>query len=351
MKNKILHIGVDGGFIKSFINFVKEEFDFNAHYFLITSCNKGESVYPNVKLAPRTIISRLKHYVEATVRMHQARKIIFHGIFDTKLVFILFLMPWLLKKSCWVLWGGDLYIYRLGDKNWKWRVAEYFRRPVIKKFQVITTTVPGDYELTKDWYSTKGKFIQNLMYKSHVYRRLNNIGISEKMNGDIFIQVGNSSDPSNNHIEILELISKKRDLSIKVFCPLSYGSDVHKDFVIQKGKELLGDRFIPLTELMSFDDYNNHMASIDIAIFNHDRQQAMGNIIGLVSLGKKVVLKNSVTPYKFFSDLGISIYTLDDENLFEPMDADQAKVNINRAKSYFTSERLKMNWMEVFDEK
>ena len=57
-----------------------------------------------------------------------------------------------------------------------------------------------------------------------------------------------------------------------------------------------------MTDLMSFDDYNKYLASIDIAIFHHDRQQAMGNVIGLISLGKKVVLKDSISSYEFFTD-------------------------------------------------
>lgn len=351
MSNKILHIGVDGSFTKSFIELVKEEFDFDDHYFLITSDNNEKSIYSNVTLAPRTIPSRLKHYAEATIRMHQARKIILHGLFDTKLVFILFLMPWLLKKSCWVLWGGDLYIYKQGEQNWRWRVAEFFRRPVIKGIQVITTTVPGDYELVKDCYGATGIYIQNLMYQSHLYRKLDDIRRAEKKKDKIFVQIGNSSDPSNNHFEILDFISKKVDLPIEVFCPLAYGSNTHRNDVIKKGKELLGERFSPLTEVVSFDDYNRYMSSIDIAIFNHNRQQAMGNIIGLISLGKKVVLKSSVTPYKYFSDLGIKVYTLEDKDLFEPMESELVKMNVKKAKDYFTLERLKMNWKEVFDAK
>lgn len=49
--------------------------------------------------------------------------------------------------------------------------------------------------------------------------------------------------------------------------------------VIIKGKELFGEKFIPLTEFMTFEKYLEFLGSIDIAIFAHKRQQAMGNTI------------------------------------------------------------------------
>jgi len=266
-------------------------------------------------------------------------------------VFILFLMPWLLRKSCWVLWGGDLYTYNHGEKNWKWKLSELFRRPVIRNIKTITTTVPGDYVLAQKWYGARGGFIQNLMYKSHVCRNIDEECLARETRDSTYIQVGNSSDPANNHIEALSFISESQPGLCEIFCPLSYGSDANKKSVIKSGRLLFGDRFHPITELMSFDDYNKYLATIDVAIFNHDRQQAMGNIIGLLSMGKKVVLKSSVTPYEFFSELGLVVYTLTDKDLLKPMDVHVAKENIAIAKSFFTPERLIMNWAEVFNEK
>lgn len=351
MSKKILHIGMDGGFLRSFIDFVKDEFEFDKHSFLITTEKYQKSDYKNVVLSQRTVFARLRHYALSVIKMHQSDKVVLHGLFDTKFVFILFLMPWLLRRCCWVLWGGDLYIHHLGEKNWKWKLSEFFRRPVIMNINTITTTVPGDYGLAQKWYGARGSFIQNLMYKSHVCRGTGEEFLPKESKGSIYIQVGNSSDPANNHIEVLSFISENQTGLCEIFCPLSYGSDAHKRYVIKTGKMLFSDRFHPITELMSFDDYNKYLATIDVAIFNHDRQQAMGNIIGLISMGKKVVLKSSITPYEFFTDLELGVYTLADEDIFEPIDVAEAQKNIAIARNYFTLERLKMNWTEVFDEK
>jgi len=348
---KILHIGGCDKFLPPLIEFIKENFDFDQHEFLLRSGMGKAPDYPNVKVYERKIIERLKFYIVALLKMHRADKVILHGLFDIKLVFILFFTPWLLRKCYWVMWGGDLYVYQLGDRNWKWRVREFFRRPVIKNIKCFTTTVPGDYKLAQDWYNIKSKWIHNLMYPSHLFRDAETIICNKFDKTETYIQVGNSADPSNNHFEVIESLVKFKNKNIKVFCPLSYGSEQHKHKVIEYGYKLLSDKFIPLTEFMSFEEYNSYMACIDIAIFNHDRQQAMGNIIGLLSLGKKVVMKPSITPFTFFSDMaGIKIYTIDDPNLLESLNKQESFNNIQKMKSYFNKERLRMNWTDVFDD-
>jgi len=350
MKNKILHIAGCDKFIPPFIEFIKQNFEFNDHQFLLTNGMAEHELknVANVILSKRSIIGRLKHYAQAIIKMHQAKIVILHGLFDLRLVLILFFMPWLLKKCYWVMWGGDLYVYQLGECNWQWKLREFFRRPVIKSMGFFTTTVPGDYLLAKEWYGTKAKWIHNLMYPSHLYRISDTISCKSDKDRDIFIQIGNSADPSNNHLEIIDKLEQYKNNNIKVFCPLSYGSEVHKEKVISYGKKVLGDKFHPMVDYMSFEEYNAYMACIDIAIFNHDRQQAMGNAIGLLSLGKKVVLKKTVTPFSFFEEIGLIIYSIDDANLLDKLDADISINNIRKMKDYFHAERLKSNWNDVF---
>lgn len=353
MARKIIHISGCDKFIPPFIELIKENFNFEEHEFLLTGGMAEEELIKskNVHLAKKGKLARLKHCFNALIKMHQADKVILHGLFDIYFVIILFFTPWLLKKCYWVMWGGDLYVYQLGERNWKWKVREFFRRPVIKNMGYFTTTVPGDFVLAQKWYGTKAKWIHNLMYPSHLCRDTGKTSCKKEKNNNIFIQIGNSADPTNNHIEVIDKLEKYKNENIRVYCPLSYGSEAHKQSVIAYGKSILGDKFIPITEFMSFDDYNLYMACIDIAIFNHDRQQAMGNTIGLLSLGKKVVMKPTVTPFNFFTEIvDINIYTIDDASLLEPLSGKESLSNTYKIKDYFNKERLIENWMEVFDE-
>lgn len=350
MTLRILHVSDCDKFIPPYIKFIKESFnnDFENHKFLVTRgmAEKALPGYSNIYLIPTSQLGKLKHYLHLIFEINRSDKIILHNLFDFKNVLLLFFMPWNLKKTYWIMWGADLYTYKLGNHNFKWKFKEFFRKPVIRNFGYFSTTVPGDFELVKDWYKSKSVFIQNLMYPSHLYRDLVQTELENK--SEIYIQVGNSADPTNNHHEVLNYIAGLDLNHYKVFCPLSYGSPNHRELVINYGKDLLSDKFIPIVDYMDFSAYNKYMSSIDIAIFNHDRQQAMGNMIGLLSLGKKVILKPTTTPYSFFKSLGLEVYSLNDKDIMTPLTENDKIQNIKIMRHNFSPEKLKADWERIF---
>ncbi|MCY1302501.1 hypothetical protein D9M70_521600 [compost metagenome] len=111
-----------------------------------------------------------------------------------------------------------------------------------------------------------------------------------------------------------------------------------------------GENFIPLTSFMSAAEYNEYMGGIDIAIFNHRRQQAMGNIIGLISLGKKVYLRSEVTSFDFLRDKGFFIYSYDSGIDLERISVNKSERNVELSRVVFSEEKLLESWRRVFDE-
>jgi hypothetical protein len=268
--------------------------------------------------------------------MHQAEKIIFHGLFEIKVVQVLWAMPWLLKKSYWVIWGGDLYTYQFGDKNWKWNIKEFFRRPVIKKMGHLVTGTPGDVELARQWYDANGKHLTCFNYPSNVYKILPEIE-NEKESTNIL--VGNSADPSNNYIAIFGRLKKNVNDKCKIYCPLSYGDMSYAAKVIENGEGLFGDRFLPIRKFMEFDDYMRLLASVDVAIFDHPRQQAFGNIISLLGFGKKVYINPVSTLNSVFGQYGITVYDSKSIDL-SPIDPAVADKNRARVEEFFSKQAL-----------
>ena len=344
MTQKILHLGPCDKFIPPFIEFIKDNFDFNDHLFLLTnSMSENEVVnHSNVKLSGKGKLSKVKHYALLIKEMNQADKIILHSLFDIKIVQILFFSPWLLKKCHWVIWGGDLYSYQLGKRNKSWYKNEFFRRPVIKNMGHLVTYIKGDVELAREWYGAKGEYHECLMYLSNTYKVLD---VPSIQSDTINIQIGNSADPSNNHFEILDKLLPFKDQNIKMYAPLSYGDQIHANKVIAKGKELFGDKFIALADFMPFEQYLQFLGSIDIAIFNHKRQQAMGNTITLLGLGKTVFIRSDTTQWQFFKEKNISINDID---YLDSLSVESNQHSIDIIKEYFSEDNYKYQLGRLF---
>lgn len=127
---------------------------------------------------------------------------------------------------------------------------------------------------------------------------LDGISINSIANGENIL-LGNSSTPTNNHFEIFKKLASQELGNTKVIVPLSYGNKEYQTKIISHGYRFLGQSFRPLTTFFEKKDYNKVLLSCNIAIMNHIRQQAIGNIISLIWFGSKVYLnrKNPTTDY------------------------------------------------------
>lgn len=345
MNHKILHIGSAEKFMPSFIELVQDNFDFNCHEFCLSKgmAEKDIQSSNNIHLlANEKKSSRLKHYTQVLIKMHQADKIILHSLADNTIVKLLFFAPWLLKKCHWVIWGNDLYTYKFGKQNRRWHVREFYRRPVIKQMGYLVSYMQGDIDLAREWYGAKGKYKECLMYTSNIYK---SVAVTPRANTAINIQLGNSANSTNNHIEILEKLATFTNEDFCVYTPLSYSDQNHAKKVIKRGHELLSDKFCPMTDFMLFNDYLTFQGTIDIGIFNNSRQQALGNIITLLGLGKTVYMRDNTSQWRLFKDKGLSIYNIQNLNNLE---YHYHEDNVALVKQYFSKETLRNQLSELF---
>lgn len=340
----ILHVMVLDKFLPPFIDFMDENFGRGDHrYVFITSEKYSYGLTPahNVEFLHTdddVFIALLKH-------MKEARKIILHGLWLHKVNILLSENIELLEKCYWVLWGGDLYTYKLGNRNSSWLEKEEFRKKVIKNMGHIVTYIPGDYELAKKWYNTQAIYHECIMYLSNVYKELDIPANTSQVTN---IQVGNSADPSNNHVDALAKLLPYKDDDICIYVPLSYGNQEHAKKVIVQGEKWFGDKFIPLTDFMPLGEYLRFLGNIDIAVFNHKRQQAMGNTITLLGLGKKVYMRSDVAQWDFFQDLGVEVNDI--TQLVRSISKNSKQTSIGNhvnIKGYFSRENL-LNQLELF---
>lgn len=242
----------------------------------------------------------------------EADRIIFNGLFDFGIPLLFARFPDIVKKGIWLPWGGDLYWHSCVRESTNKKIDMAFRRQFIRWLYAIATPIRGDYELARIWYETQARYIEsapNIFYFSASeleysldLRLANNV---------VTIQLGNSGDPSNEHIEMFEWCSRFNFKGRKVsfYVPLSYGDKGYIGKVIRRGKELLGDRFVPMTRFLPHEEYNRHLASLDVLILNHCRPQGFNTTAISLYLGVKVFLHSDITTWTYLNEqLGCRIF-------------------------------------------
>lgn len=346
-QTKILHICVVDKFIPSFIEFIRSNFNWDEHSFILLG---GDfSKYP-IKLERNIVhLTSRKQLLSVSISMHRAEKIILHGLFEPYLVRFLAMQPWLLKKIYWVIWGGDLYLKKndyVAELNfdWRWKKNELWRHFVIKRIGHFITHIKGDYELAQQWYGAKGQWHECFMYPSNLYK---DYEVPLKQGDTINILVGNSADPTNNHAEIFEKLMPYKDRDIQIFCPLSYGKADYAERMAKLGKELFGNKFTPFLDFIPFEKYLKLLGQIDIAVFAHKRQQAMGNTITLLGLGKKVYMRSDVTPWALFSEIKVNVFDVAQMDINQ-LGSDEAERNKAIIAGYFSEKKLIEQFSEIF---
>lgn len=300
---KYIHIQNNDQFVEPYINFVNKNFNPEDHQFVVIrtiSNKKFKKRYRNVKYYKHNIFKLLP----LIKKMNQSEFIFIHGLFIPEIILLLFLQPWLLKKCYWIVWGGDLYAYNRTRNTLNDKAKELLRAIVIKRFGHIVTLVEDDYKLAKKWYSVKGKYHHGAYINPISIKHLDSLyKNNEAQNDNLIIQVGNSANPTNNHIEALKELKRFREENITIYAPLSYaGDESYVENVIEVGKKIFGDKFKPLTNFLPPDEYSAYLKNIDIAIFNNNRQQALGNIYALLYLNKKVYIRSDTTMWSHFED-------------------------------------------------
>jgi len=347
----ILHVANLDKFIPPFVEFVNKNFSPEEHLYYLygddTKYTLDESA--NVILTRRSRLMSLVHYFKAIPKLIQARKVIIHGLFDIRFVLLLCIMPFVLKKCYWVIWGGDLYQYQKPKKTVKDNIKERLRAFVIKRFGYLVTYIPGDVALAREWYGATGEYQECLMYLSNIVddKLVHDVRNDPVKQTTINILVGNSADPSNNHFEALDKLSSLKAQDIHIFVPLSYGDQEHAKAVISYGNNLFAEKFIALTEFMPIDEYNDFLSSIDIAVFNHKRQQGMGNTISLLGMGKKVYMRTDVSQNELFSTIGVQIFPI--ENLSLELATEEVRIkNQSLILETFSVLQLKNQWSKIF---
>lgn len=316
----IVHIVTSHKHTSGYIDFMNMCMTSYQHRFLIW----GNNFELNVKDSSNVLyIDSCKSLFQETrlkPMLSEADVIVVSGAFLDGIFFVhLAFSPALLKKTVFHFWGGDFYCYREAipkNEGIKRRIRERAKRFFIsycfKNCGDLVFLVPADYDAFKNIFKFTRSYSIAKMPGSPYRKRMSDFRNLHQHSGTKII-LGNSATKTNCQGEILKLLHDRYgDEKFEVICPLSYGDENYKESLIALGNELLGEKFIPLTQFMEGYSYYEFLSDCDIGIFNNDRQQAMGNISWLLGLGKKVYIRTDTSMWDYFQEKGYIVFPVEE---------------------------------------
>lgn len=267
----------------------------------------------------------------------------------------------------WIFWGGDGYrhpklknnIYLnktkslrkdLIPRNNLQKLLDFYRERVLifklnlafSKVNYCCNQVIGDYHLIKS-VSSKIKMKHKWFSYNFVNFKVSDDSFIKPPKDELIILLGNSANPSNNHLEAMDLLIPFKEKIHKIYCPLSYsGSPEYINVIINTGHKVFGDKFIPLLELLEPEQYKEFLKKIDVGIFYHKRQQAFSNILALLQNNKKVLMNSQSTLFEMYLKMNV-------KNVFSNLEIllDTETVNNSEILIEFLGKKNVENWYKT----
>lgn len=204
--------------------------------------------------------------------------------------------------------------------------CQLIREKAISRVDYWATVLPIEYEMLNalPYFSAK--------YFPFKYARSDNYAVP-LVNHQIAkcILLGNSADPSNNHIDVINVI-KDRGIINKLLIPISYGGDDYYRTILEQYILENNINCELLKDILPYLEYAEKLMSCNCAIFGHMRQQAVGNIQLSLKQGRKVFMYKDSVCYKHFKSEGYIVFSIEDdltiEEITKPLPTEDIQKNI-----------------------
>lgn len=332
---------------KNYIKFIKKYFNIEKHCFVIYQKDNPQNIEFKVEkniLLVNNLRELIKFYAFFSFKKY--KKIIIHGFYWPYLGIFYFIKRNYLKKSYWMMWGGDYSHFNFKPKTIKGKLNKIISDYIKSQFYAYMIGLEEEFNKVKKNYKIK---------KGKYYKAFYSLGLDKKIifrkstNNSMNILVGNSASKLNNHLEIFEKLRKYNN--IKIFCPLSYGDEKNLEWtniVLKKGKEYFEERFIPILKMLPYEEYKIFLLQIDIVILGYDVQAAMGNTSLLLGLGKTAYLKKDSPVKKFLDDNEIVTENFEELIDLKKLDENILKSNSEKINNLFLDEVIIKQWEKIF---
>ncbi len=358
LANKLLHIGLDSTLMRDFIDLVHEIDPTNDHHFLIWQKNKSV-ITPknNVWIRSYSGFKQLLNplfFWSLFKQFKTANRIILHGLNEIITLLCILLVPKsTMREIIWFYWGAELHKYKKTTLGLKLKIMLSIQSLALKKIDFIAVGMESEYRDIINFFNLDIPPIWTFKYPSNIIRLgTNSISKTSSLiqENKLNIMVGHSADKSNDHQTIFtklhgQLLSTD-DYSI--YAPLSYGINNDVDAIIKIGNSLFSERFIPITSLLSLEDYRSFLSAINVAFFCQKRQQGMGNITYLLANGATVYLDSEANHAQYFREKGVVFRSIHEMDLVQ-ITKEQSNDNRRIMAELFSEKKLHSQLLEIFN--
>ncbi len=265
------------------------------------------------------------------LRENHADAVLLHSLYSLPL----HITPQIPSEICviWSSWGYDLYcmmensglininlfqpktrdVLRLSTACEANGAANEFYQKAVLRVDYLSTVLLEEYDMIPSLSYFHAKQLHYTYITPKEVETYQKASISTNAGENIL--VGNSGAPTNNHLDIFEKLSELDLGERRIYCPLSYAGYPleYKKEVLEQGKRLFGDNFIPFLEFMDKETYFSMISSCKYAFFGHLRQQALGNIREMYIKGCNVFFYKESPMYMHFKARGFCVMSIQDD--------------------------------------
>lgn len=296
-----LHVLQNSFFVAPFLDFLQKNFpqEFAGSTFYAMGYKdriKGTEV-------PIEVVKSFGDFIKLYLKMGRYDRIFFHSFPAAhKRLLLMSLRPSLLKRMTWIIWGHDLYNeyeFLAASPKASHRSRLRLLKYVTSRFGAVATLLPSDFEYGKSIFGFTGQY--KLVSYIPVADLPKPVERTRQPGEPLRILVGNSSTRTSQFEDAFEKLKPYRDENIQIYVTVSYGDKDYAREIAKLGNDIFGKKLTPLLDWMAPADYAELLNSIDIGVFNHKRQQALGNIYHMLAAGKKVYIRSDGAMWSFFN--------------------------------------------------
>ena len=247
--------------------------------------------------------------LEFTRQVRSDDHLILHSFQGPHLPYALTWRRALLRRTAWIIWGADVRSRMAGLERRPPSSYSLMWRECVRHMRCVGALAHGDYDVLESLrpmvLPTNVPFFYGIATASPLPVHMH---APKPPTRNRVILVGNSGAQTNNHAEALHWL-QAAGATADVVCPMGYGgTPEYVASIAGLGMRLFGERFKPILQQLSPQEFDRLLYSADVLVFNHERQQGLFSLTRMLDLGRKVYVRGDTSLYRMLVSQGFCVF-------------------------------------------